>query len=282
MPEDISCGEIEAIICNGLFLYTPPDKFPKLRTVQLTSAGLDRVPMDYMDAHGIKVFNARGVYSAPMAEFAVCSALGFYKRSAFFSAAQSEHRWEKHRGLEELGGKRVVIVGAGSVGRACADRFRAFGCEIIGVNRRTAVDGFDKIYSIGDIRAAVSAGDIVIFCLPLTKETEHIANAELFSAMKDGGGHSQHISRRDNRYRRAHNRAQVRTAQSRARRVRAGAAGRRQRAVGSPERRDNPAQFICRRRQPRKALFIDNKQPEIRLPPGNSTRRQFLHMPKNF
>ena len=24
MPEDISCGEIEAIICNGLFLYTPP------------------------------------------------------------------------------------------------------------------------------------------------------------------------------------------------------------------------------------------------------------------
>lgn len=60
MPEDISCGEIEAVICNGLFLYTPPDNFPKLRTVQLTSAGLDRVPMDYMDAHGIKVFNARG------------------------------------------------------------------------------------------------------------------------------------------------------------------------------------------------------------------------------
>lgn len=118
VPENIPCEEIEAIICNGLFLYTPPDKFPKLRTVQLTSAGLDRVPMDYMDAHGIKVFNARGVYSAPMAEFAVCSVLGFYKQSTFFSAAQSEHRWEKHRGLEELGGKRVVIVGAGSVGRA--------------------------------------------------------------------------------------------------------------------------------------------------------------------
>lgn len=50
VPENIPCEEIEAIICNGLFLYTPPDKFPKLRTVQLTSAGLDRVPMDYMDA----------------------------------------------------------------------------------------------------------------------------------------------------------------------------------------------------------------------------------------
>lgn len=240
VPENIPCEEIEAIICNGLFLYTPPDKFPKLRTVQLTSAGLDRVPMDYMDAHGIKVFNARGVYSAPMAEFAVCSVLGFYKRSAFFSAAQSEHRWEKHRGLEELGGKRVVIVGAGSVGR----------------------------YS--HILPAADKGDE--------------AYRERRIALRDEGrgGHSKYIARRDNRYRRAHNRAQVRTAQSRARRVRAGTAGRRQRAVGSPERRDNPAQFICRRRQPRKALFIDNKQPEIRLPPGNSTRRQFLHMPKNF
>ena len=57
VPDNIPCEEIEAVICNGVFLYTPPDKFPKLRTVQLTSAGLDRVPMDY---HGIKVFNARG------------------------------------------------------------------------------------------------------------------------------------------------------------------------------------------------------------------------------
>lgn len=53
MPEDIPCGEIEAVICNGLFLYTPPEKFPLLKTVQLTSAGLDRVPADYMDSHGI-------------------------------------------------------------------------------------------------------------------------------------------------------------------------------------------------------------------------------------
>ena len=125
MPEDIPCGEIEAVICNGLFLYTPPEKFPLLKTIQLTSAGLDRVPADYMEAHGIKIFSARGVYSAPMAEFAVCSVLGFYKRTAFFAAAQAERRWEKHRGLEELGGKRVVIVGCGSVGRECADRFRA-------------------------------------------------------------------------------------------------------------------------------------------------------------
>lgn len=64
VPDNIPCEEIEAIICNGLFLYTPPDKFPKLRTVQLTSAGLDRVPMDYMDAHGIKCSTPAGLQCA--------------------------------------------------------------------------------------------------------------------------------------------------------------------------------------------------------------------------
>lgn len=44
VPDNIPCEEIEAIICNGLFLYTPPDKFPKLRTVQLTSAGSTACP----------------------------------------------------------------------------------------------------------------------------------------------------------------------------------------------------------------------------------------------
>lgn len=50
VPDNIPCEEIEAIICNGLFLYTPPDKFPKLRTVQLTSAGLDSELWDLPNA----------------------------------------------------------------------------------------------------------------------------------------------------------------------------------------------------------------------------------------
>ena len=49
----------EAVICNGLFLYNDIARFEKLRFVQLTSAGLDRVPVDYCREKGIRVENAR-------------------------------------------------------------------------------------------------------------------------------------------------------------------------------------------------------------------------------
>lgn len=84
--EELPCPyeEVEGIICNGLFLYHPIESFTALRYIQLTSAGFDRVPMDYIQAHGIKIYNARGVYSIPMAEFAISGVLQLYKQSRFF------------------------------------------------------------------------------------------------------------------------------------------------------------------------------------------------------
>ena len=82
----------EAVVCNGLFLYNPIESFTNLRLIQLTSAGLDRVPLDYIRAHGIELHNAAGVYSVPMAEFAVCGILQLYKQSRFFAANRAQHR----------------------------------------------------------------------------------------------------------------------------------------------------------------------------------------------
>ena len=74
---------IEGVICNGLFLYHDIELFQNLRFIQLTSAGYDRVPMNYIQQHGIDIYNARGVYSIPMAEFAVSGVLQIYKKSRF-------------------------------------------------------------------------------------------------------------------------------------------------------------------------------------------------------
>ena len=70
---------VEGVICNGLFLHHPIEKFTNLRCIQLTSAGFDRVNMDYIKAHGIEIYNARGVYSIPMAEFAVAGVLTAFR-----------------------------------------------------------------------------------------------------------------------------------------------------------------------------------------------------------
>ena len=73
----LPCGYdwAEGIVCNGLFLHHPIEKFENLTYIQLTSAGFDRVPMDYVREKGIEIHNARGVYSVPMAEFALAGVL---------------------------------------------------------------------------------------------------------------------------------------------------------------------------------------------------------------
>lgn len=177
----------EAVICNGLFLYNDISDFSSLKYIQLTSTGLDRVPLDYIRAHAITLHNARDVYSVPMAEFAVGGVLQLYKQSRFFADNQRAHRWEKHRGLLELSGKTVCIVGCGSVGSACAVRFGAFGCRIIGVNR-SARDGsvYEAVYPFDALHDTLAQADVVVLAVPLTAETAHLIDARALAAMKPG------------------------------------------------------------------------------------------------
>lgn len=174
----------EAVVCNGLFLHNPIENFTDLRLIQLTSAGLDRVPLGYVRAHGIELHNAAGVYSAPMAEFAVCGILQLYKQSRFFAENQARHKWEKHRGLLELSGKRVCILGCGDVGREIAKRLSAFGCHITDVNRTVrALPDFERVLPLEQLPDAASMCDILICCIALTEETRGIVSREIFDCL---------------------------------------------------------------------------------------------------
>ena len=178
---------VEGVVCNGLFLSHPIEKFTNLRYIQLTSAGFDRVDMDYVKAHGIEIHNARGVYSIPMAEFALSGVLQLYKQAAFFRENQKRHLWEKHRGLLELAGKKVLIVGCGSVGNECAKRFAAFGCEVTGVDLYPREDSlYSKILPLDKLDDMLITADIVVLTLPLSEQTRHLINDSRFSLLKDG------------------------------------------------------------------------------------------------
>ena len=177
----------EGVICNGLFLTHPIEKFTNLRYIQLTSAGFDRVDMDYVKSHGIEIHNARGVYSIPMAEFALCGVLQLYKQAAFFRENQRKHLWEKHRGLLELAGKNVLIVGCGSVGNECAKRFKAFDCSITGVDLFPREDNlYSEMLPLDKLDNALKQADIVVLTLPLTEQTNYLIDNSKLSLMKDG------------------------------------------------------------------------------------------------
>ena len=171
---------VEGVVCNGLFLYHPIESFPNLRYIQLTSAGYDRVPMDYVREKGIEVHNARGVYSIPMAEFVLASVLERYKQLSVFRQQQRDRQWKKLRELRELAGKQVVIVGCGDVGRECAKRFQAFGTYVVGVNRTIREEeGFDAVVGLEKLDEALRSADIAVVTIALSEETRGLVKARL-------------------------------------------------------------------------------------------------------
>ena len=171
---------VEGVVCNGLFLHHPIESFPNLRFIQLTSAGYDRVPLDYVREKGIEIHNARGVYSVPMAEFAVAGVLSVYKGLAQFQRQQERHVWQKNRSLRELAGKTVVIVGCGDVGRECAKRFKAFSCRVLGVNRTVRpTEHFDEIIGLDQLNEVLPRADVAVVTVALTEETRGLVKARL-------------------------------------------------------------------------------------------------------
>lgn len=177
----------DAIICNGLFLHNDIDKFPNLKFIQLTSAGLDRVPVERINEKGIVLKNARGVYSIPMAEWALSGVLALYKNMETFTENQKNHSWTKNRNIRELSGDIVLIVGCGSIGTECAKRFKAFGMKVLGADIvNSDNDVYDEIYSMENINSALNKADVVVLTLPLTDETKHFFNKDRFAHFKDG------------------------------------------------------------------------------------------------
>ncbi len=178
--------EIEGVICNGLFLHHDIEKFTSLKYIQLTSAGFDRVPIEYIKNKGIKIHNAKGVYSVPMSEFALCGVLDLYKQSRFFAENQKSHKWEKHRFLLELAEKTVAIIGCGSVGTECAKRFKSFDTCVLGVDiKKTDAKYYDEFFPIENIKEALIKADIVVLTLPLTSDTKNLFGKEMFASFKE-------------------------------------------------------------------------------------------------
>ncbi len=185
MELDIDVSRFDAVVCNGLFLKNDIRRFSALRFIQATSAGLDRMPMSYIQEHGIRLCNARGVYSVPMAEWALGGVLLVYKHMNGFLNNQKKCCWEKDRTVRELAGDTVCIVGCGSVGTECAKRFKAFGTIVLAADIQKPKSAcYDQYYSMDKLKTAVAQSDVVVLTLPLTDSTRGLFGAEVFRCFK--------------------------------------------------------------------------------------------------
>ncbi len=182
----LDCSVFDAVVCNDLFRYNSPEKFSNLKVVQLTSAGFDRAPVGYFAANGVSLFNARGVYSIPMAEWVVLKLLEIYKESHRFYSQQKKKTWQKHRNLREITDKRILIVGTGSVGLECARRLQAFGAQVLGADIYDSKSEFiDDFYYMERLPELLPTVDAVVLTLPLNDSTKGLFSHKYLSAMKD-------------------------------------------------------------------------------------------------
>lgn len=161
-----------------------------LRLVQTLNAGIEwllpLVPAD------VTLCNASGVHDGPVAEWVVAMVVAMERRLLRFVAAQGEHRWDMSGNAlttdpdeieaDDLDGKRVLIVGHGSIGRAVEARLAPFGATVVGVASR-ARDGVLGPESLSELLPAV---DVVVLLAPLTDSTRGMVGREFLSLMRDG------------------------------------------------------------------------------------------------
>ncbi len=182
----IASSSIDAVVCNGLFLYHQLDEFTSLKYIQLTSAGFDRVPLNTIKERGIIINNAHGVYSIPMAEWALGRIIEQYKHFRTFNLAQQQKKWNKDRSVKEINGTKSAIIGAGNIGQEVAKRLSAFGSVVTGYD---VILGerpyFEKINHIDNLINCINEYDIIVLTAPYTPETHHMISKEMLMSLRE-------------------------------------------------------------------------------------------------
>ncbi|GFN35256.1 phosphoglycerate dehydrogenase [Tepidimicrobium xylanilyticum] len=179
--------DAEVLVCFDPFKKLDIDMLPKLKWIQLLSAGINQVPVDKVLKRNIILTNNRGGYSIPIAEWIVLKTLEMYKNSWEFYKKQENKEWKVDTSLFEIYGETIGFVGTGSIAQEAAKRFEGFGVNIVGVNATgKKAEYFHECYSTDRLNEVVSKWDVLVVAAPYTDKTHYLINEEVFKNMKDG------------------------------------------------------------------------------------------------
>jgi glyoxylate reductase len=159
---------------------------PQLRVVANVAVGYDNVDVTAATERGVRVTNTPGVLTDATADLAMALILMITRR-----LGEGERRirsgvpwaWAMDFMLgAELRGRTLGIVGYGQIGRATAQRARAFGLEILYAQRTRAADedGATRV----TVDELFARSDIVSLHCPLTPETHHLVDADRLASMR--------------------------------------------------------------------------------------------------
>jgi phosphoglycerate dehydrogenase-like enzyme len=189
--DESAFGEAEVLLLGSVpasVLDHVVSRSPRLRWIHSASAGVDRVTTAAVRERGLIVTNARGVFSAPIAEYVVMMSLAIARRLPQLLELQRERTWQPLRG-RELSELTIGIVGYGSIGVEVARLLEPFGCRIVATRRHpergTGEAPNVELFGLGDLAQVLRASDIVVVAAPLTDETAGLIGAEQLAEMQE-------------------------------------------------------------------------------------------------
>jgi len=197
-------GDVE-ILYTYQFPFDPAQVAPRLRWIQLSSAGVDHLLDSPVMKSDVIITTTSGIHAIPIAEYVIGMMLALARRLPLLLDYQRRSEWPSRRWEillgEELRGKTVGIVGYGSIGREVARLARAFGMRVLATKRRVKItrdlgywlpgvgdpegELLERLYPVSNLREMLSLCDFVVVTVPLTPETHHLIGEKEFKAMKN-------------------------------------------------------------------------------------------------
>jgi phosphoglycerate dehydrogenase-like enzyme len=179
------------VILNGAFT-------PKLLSIAVTAApqvewmhslwtGVDNAMSPEVLASAVPLSNGRGVFRVSLAEWTIGAMLHFSYQMRRMIRQQEAGAWETFT-TEELHGRTLGVVGYGEIGRAAAQRARAFGMRVLALRRRPELFSgdplVDQTFDLPHINDLMGSSDYVMVAAPLTPETRGLVGPAQIAAMK--------------------------------------------------------------------------------------------------
>lgn len=162
-------------------------RLDRLKWLQLTSAGADKIIYSNAISSEVILTNASGAFGEVIAEYVTGGILCLYRDLFSYRKNQDNKIWRDTRKERMILGSCALILGCGNIGQCVSQRLRSFGAKTVGIRRTDKpLPEFDKTYTVETLDELLPTADIVICALPRTPETEHILNAHRISAMKQG------------------------------------------------------------------------------------------------
>lgn len=158
-------------------------RMPKLKFIQVVTAGLDHLPWQDIPPHVLVAGNA-GANADAVAEFAVAMALASLKRIVFYDRRMKAGDYGRSRPVPMLRGRKAAVLGLGEIGQRTARILAQLGAEVWGFSRRMR----EGPWRFTDSLEEALRGALVAVCaLPLNRHTRGLVRYEHLASMDPEG-----------------------------------------------------------------------------------------------